>query len=458
VVDLSWLAIGAIGTLAMSIWAYVRGFWGYIASFVVVRTQLTHVLSLDLNGYCARHFKLNRYGKKYYGIGRYALKADGKTPDIVYEDTEFGAFYWAGWAPIWLTIVNQSGGGGSQITVVTLRWLTDIEKLLQAVGEEETHRRETGQYGMARFKLIEVFGTARYMPGGNMQLSANGSSPFDNSNSGSSPTVVATNYSWVVGQCQRLLGYDRDMIGPVDNIKPLAAVALGDDAKAFVERANRWYASRDWCVSRGLPWKLGAVLQGQPGTGKTTFVKALAASLDLPIVMFNLSSITTTEFHDLWLTNMSQYAPCVALFEDIHTVFNKEQEANDWHKLGLEVVLQSLSGVQDMPGVLAIATTNDISKMPDALLRPGRLECQIKMDALDAEHSRVIVERILKDWPELQEIVMEASDGRTGATIQQICIDIALRLIEPGADPTETAEDVLATYNGAQAPEGALCS
>ena len=78
------------------------------------------------------------------------------------------------------------------------------------------------------------------------------------------------------------------------------------------------------------------------------------------------------------------------------------------------------------------------------------------MDVLNAVHSRVIVARILRDWPDLHDTVVLSAAGQTGATIQRMCIDIALRLNEPGADAATVMREVLDTY-GDHTPERALC-
>ncbi len=64
--------------------------------------------------------------------------------------------------------------------------------------------------------------------------------------------------------------------------------AIVSDVKRFMER-DRWYAER------GIPYRRGYLLHGAPGSGKSSFITALAGHLDFNICLLNLSERGLTD-------------------------------------------------------------------------------------------------------------------------------------------------------------------
>jgi mitochondrial chaperone BCS1 len=74
-------------------------------------------------------------------------------------------------------------------------------------------------------------------------------------------------------------------------------------------RRSRWHSSR------GIPWKLGIILHGQPGTGKTSLIHALASDLG-----FDIKYIKS--LHGLGAAFMSGTKNDLFVIEDIDTIAN----------------------------------------------------------------------------------------------------------------------------------------
>ena len=134
--------------------------------------------------------------------------------------------------------------------------------------------------------------------------------------------------------------------GPPRLKRPLSSVVLDDgvseriesDVKHFLAR-KQWYAKRGSILfgisqyfkglhTPGVPWRRGYLLHGPPGSGKTSFIQALAGSLGYDIYLMNLS---LRGLADDKLTLLLSQAPprSIILIEDVDAAFNRRVQMTD---------------------------------------------------------------------------------------------------------------------------------
>lgn len=187
-------------------------------------------------------------------------------------------------------------------------------------------------------------------------------------------------------------------------------------------------------------------------TGKSAFTRALAQELNMPIVVFDLSTMNNSDFANAWDTAL-EYAPCIALFEDIDAVFDgRKNIANTGMEQGLsfDFLLNVIDGVQNSDGVFKIVTTNNPDKIDPALgnvcngdemsTRPGRIDRVVHFSALDNEGKEKMAQRILGDFPrEKWQHIFEKAHDDTGAQFQERCCRVALQLFWQAKNPPPVA-------------------
>jgi len=151
-------------------------------------------------------------------------------------------------------------------------------------------------------------------------------------------------------------------------------------SQSIADDATEFLTSKDWYLSVGLPYRRGYLLYGPPGCGKTSFVSALAAKMNLSICCLTLSN---DSLDDQSLNERLHDAPgnAIILLEDIDSVFI-ERNVADSHssRVTFSGLLNSIDGVASQEGRLFFMTTNHIEKLDPALLRPGRCDvrCEFK--------------------------------------------------------------------------------
>ncbi|RFU25111.1 hypothetical protein B7463_g11225, partial [Scytalidium lignicola] len=165
--------------------------------------------------------------------------------------------------------------------------------------------------------------------------------------------------------------------------RPLASVVLDCGIKErIVVDVRDFLARQEWYVSRGIPYRRGYLLYGPPGSGKSSFIQALAGELDFGVAIINLSERGMTD--DKLAHLLTKVPPrTILLLEDADAAFvNRRNVDNDGYS-GVNVtfsgLLNALDGVAAGEERIAFLTTNHIERLDEALIRPGRVDMTIRI-------------------------------------------------------------------------------
>ena len=189
---------------------------------------------------------------------------------------------------------------------------------------------------------------------------------------------------------------------------------FGEDIDIIRNRVNFFCKNRKWYDEKGIPYTLGLLLSGAPGTGKTSTIKCLANETNRHICNINLNNdMTKTQLENLFFNeNLSVINPistqtetyCIPLDQRIYVLedvdcqsdivmertlkmnqpepimssdeLNKEpnKKNEDSNRVDLSFLLNLLDGVLENPGRIVIMTSNHPDTLDSALIRPGRID------------------------------------------------------------------------------------
>lgn len=183
----------------------------------------------------------------------------------------------------------------------------------------------------------------------------------------------------------------------------------------------------DACIKHGIPLRRGILLEGKFGTGKT-----LTASVTSRVcVDHDWTFITIDKVKGLKaaLEFARDYQPAVVFAEDIDRITDERDDAaND--------LLNTIDGVLNKDArVITVLTTNDVEKIEQAMLRPGRLDAVISVNPPDAEAAqrlvRLYARGLIKDDEDLSGLGAEL-DGQIPATIREVVERSKLSMVNGG--------------------------
>ena len=204
----------------------------------------------------------------------------------------------------------------------------------------------------------------------------------------------------------------------------------------------------------------GVLLVGPPGTGKTLLAKAVAGESNVPFYSISGSDfvelyvgVGASRVRDLFDTAKS-HAPCIVFIDEIDAVGRQRGAGlgggNDEREQTLNQLLVEMDGFESNEGIIVLAATNRADVLDPALLRPGRFDRQIVVNAPDVKGREGIIKIHAKNKPIDPEVDFNAiarlTSGFTGADIENFLNEAAI-LAARDSRLTITMEDITEGIN-----------
>lgn len=170
------------------------------------------------------------------------------------------------------------------------------------------------------------------------------------------------------------------------------------------------------CRQYGIPLKRGVLLEGPYGTGKTLTAYVTAKKCEKNGWTFIYLDRVTGLKEAFELAR--QYSPAVIFAEDIDRVVSGERSVK------IDDVLNNIDGIESKGSeVITILTTNYVDKIERAMLRPGRLDAVISVEAPDAKAAEKLMRIYSRGLIAVNENLVEASaelSGQIPAVIREV--------------------------------------
>lgn len=184
----------------------------------------------------------------------------------------------------------------------------------------------------------------------------------------------------------------------------------------------------------------GVLLYGPPGTGKTLLARAVAGEAGVPFFHISASEfvemfvgVGASRVRDLF-TKAKKVSPAIIFVDEIDAVGRNRGQGygggNDEREQTLNQLLVEMDGFDERTNVIVIAATNRPDVLDPALLRPGRFDRQIAVDAPDLPGREDILKVHAEGKPLAEDVSLNAIARRTpgfsGADLANLLNEAAL--------------------------------
>jgi len=211
-----------------------------------------------------------------------------------------------------------------------------------------------------------------------------------------------------------------------------------DSVKAELKEAVEWpmkYA--DSFERMGIRPSRGILLYGPPGTGKTLLAKAVAKESEANFIQVKGPSLLS-----MWVGKSEegmrkvferarQVAPCVIFFDEIDSLAGRRgmETGTKVTERVLNQMLAEMDGLEDLNDVIVIGATNRPDMLDTALLRPGRFDKILLVNAPETEGRLNILQIHTKKMPLAKDVdlktIAKDTDGYTGADLESLTREAA---------------------------------
>ena len=219
-----------------------------------------------------------------------------------------------------------------------------------------------------------------------------------------------------------------------------ADVAGCDEAKVELQEIIEFLKDPQKFTKLGGRLPKGALLVGPPGTGKTLLARAVAGEAGRPFFSMSGSDfvemfvgVGASRVRDLFEQGKAS-APCIIFIDEIDAVGRHRGAGlgggHDEREQTLNQLLVEMDGFESNEGVILIAATNRPDVLDPALLRPGRFDRQIVVDAPDLRGREGILKVHMRNKPMAEDVDITAlargTPGMAGADLANLVNEGAL--------------------------------
>jgi cell division protease FtsH len=200
----------------------------------------------------------------------------------------------------------------------------------------------------------------------------------------------------------------------------------------------------------------GVLLSGAPGTGKTLLARAVAGEAHAAFFSISASEfieaivgVGASRVRDLF-TQARAAAPAIIFIDELDAIGRSRQGsasvtgANDEREQTLDQILTEMDGFEPTEAVVVLAATNRVDVLDSALLRPGRFDRRVVVQAPDRAGRAAILRVHTQGMPLAPSVDLDAlastTPGMVGADLANLANEAALLAARRGHNQVEMGD------------------
>jgi cell division protease FtsH len=235
-----------------------------------------------------------------------------------------------------------------------------------------------------------------------------------------------------------------------------ADVAGIDEAKAELAEIVDFLRSPEKYGRLGGRMPHGVLLSGAPGTGKTLLARAVAGEAHAAFFSISASEfieaivgVGASRVRDLF-AKAKEAEPSIIFIDELDAIGRSRQGSvsvsgsNDEREQTLDQILTEMDGFESSEAVVVLAATNRPDVLDSALLRPGRFDRRVAVQAPDRKGRKEILEVHTRSIPLDDDVdlgaVAASTPGMVGADLANLANEAALLAARRGHEKVQTSD------------------
>lgn len=186
---------------------------------------------------------------------------------------------------------------------------------------------------------------------------------------------------------------------------------------------DRFMANKNNYAKYDIPYRLGILLYGEPGTGKSALIRSLARKYHKKLIFFTRNNINEIEDYSAY-----ELMNSFLVIEEIDTLLEERKDAKD--NLGKEAITAYIDSMDN--GAIIFATTNyrdKIMEVESSIIRPGRFSIHVELEYFDRDYAEKMVDKFgIEDKSFLNTLEFPICPSE----LEFICTQIRFEQLEKG--------------------------
>jgi len=203
--------------------------------------------------------------------------------------------------------------------------------------------------------------------------------------------------------------------------RTLDTIYISEEKKNnIINRLDKFYKSKSMYDKYCVPYKRIHLFHGEPGTGKTSTIIALASYFRKNVAKLTITPQVNSQHIEALFKSV--IPDTFLILEDVDSLFNN-RDANTGTGFDFSTLLNCMDGITTVQSLVIFMTTNHVTKLDPAFMRPGRIDLSVEFSAPSREVLHDCLKSLAPQYSHEHEQFLDTTPIKNIAHLQKYLFD-----------------------------------